>query len=167
MKHCKWCDSDKPVEEFHKHKKMKDGRLNKCRTCVKEAVAQWRVDNPGCRAEEHARNAKKKGIRTRQEWRDDVAANAIGRKATIIKYSHKRRAQTQTVDELTEFAMEELAIMAGLREEATGFKWHIDHIVPLNHKEACGLHHYTNLKLVPALWNVRKGNRSFEEWTYE
>jgi len=164
MKTCKWCDTAKPIEEFHKHSGMKDGRLNKCRTCVKEAVDEWRVANPGCRAKEHARNAERKGIRTRQEWREDVSKNAIGRKASANKYAHKRRGQTGDVDELTEFALEEMTSLAEARETATGFKWHIDHIVPLNHKDACGLHHYTNLKLVPASFNVRKGNRSFEEW---
>lgn len=164
MKTCKWCNETKPLESFHKHKGMKDGRLNKCSSCVVKTVAKWRRANPDSRKEEHRRDAEKKGTKTREQWRKDVAENAIGRRASLAKYTHKRRIQTTTQCELTEFAVEELADLARLREQATGFKWHIDHTVPLNHKEACGLHTACNLQLVPADWNLRKGNSHMERW---
>jgi hypothetical protein len=28
MKHCKWCNEDRPIEDFHKHSGMADGGLN-------------------------------------------------------------------------------------------------------------------------------------------
>lgn len=46
----------------------------------------------------------------------------------------------------------------------TCFKWHIDHIVPMMHKNACGLNTACNLQVVPALWNIRKGNRNMNEY---
>jgi len=36
MKYCKFCQQDKPLEQFVKHKKCIDGFNNKCRQCVKE-----------------------------------------------------------------------------------------------------------------------------------
>ena len=49
-------------------------------------------------------------------------------------------------------------------EKLTGVKHHVDHIVPLNHKDACGLHTAANWQVVPAEWNMAKGNRNMEEF---
>jgi hypothetical protein len=39
--------------------------------------------------------------------------------------------------------------------------FHVDHIVPLTKG---GLHHPMNLQVVPAKWNIIKGNRNTERW---
>lgn len=36
MKYCKFCQQNKPLEQFVKHKKCIDGCNNKCKQCVKE-----------------------------------------------------------------------------------------------------------------------------------
>lgn len=164
MKPCIRCNETKPIEEFHRHKGMKDGRLNKCRACVQLSVAEWRKANPDCRAKEHARNAKRKGIKPRAQYLKDRAEAAAGSKARALKYFYKRKGRVKTSCELTEFAMEEMCALRPQRESATGFQWHIDHIIPLHHKEVSGLHVWTNLQLVPADWNVRKGNRNMESF---
>lgn len=38
-------------------------------------------------------------------------------------------------------------------------KWQVDHIIPLNNPDVCGLHVVTNLRIIPILENQRKGNR--------
>jgi hypothetical protein len=35
-KTCKWCGEKKAAEEFYKHPMMADGRLNKCKACLKK-----------------------------------------------------------------------------------------------------------------------------------
>jgi len=45
MKVCRECSQEKPLEEFYKHAKMADGRLNKCIECVKDRVSKHREDN--------------------------------------------------------------------------------------------------------------------------
>lgn len=47
---------------------------------------------------------------------------------------------------------------ARLRRE-TGEDWHVDHEIPLTHPLVCGLHVYTNLRVIPAAVNQSKGNK--------
>lgn len=51
-KHCKTCGQVKPLSEFYRHARMKDGHLNKCISC--------------CREYDHARRSGKKKTRSRQ-----------------------------------------------------------------------------------------------------
>lgn len=58
-----------------------------------------------------------------------------------------------------EFFMNEAYDLARLRTKITGYKWVVDHIVPLRSKLVCGLHAHTNLQVIPAVQNAKKGNR--------
>ena len=42
---CTKCGEWKPLEEYHKNKNCKDGRLSTCRECKKEQNKQWNKNN--------------------------------------------------------------------------------------------------------------------------
>lgn len=44
-KRCFKCACEKPLDDFYKHARMKDGRLNKCIECTKLDVRRNRADN--------------------------------------------------------------------------------------------------------------------------
>ena len=46
MKKCKKCKVDKPLDDFHKHKKTKDRRYNVCKACCLARTNAWRKKNP-------------------------------------------------------------------------------------------------------------------------
>ena len=68
---------------------------------------------------------------------------------------------TIRLTELDKFVIDEMYELAKIRTEQTGFDWHVDHNKPLTKG---GLHKPTNLQVVPATWNLAKGNRSEDKW---
>ncbi len=166
MKPCFKCNTVKPVIDFHKHSGMKDGRLNKCKECVVKDVAEWRIKNPNSRKKENAKRREKHGLQTREQYLTKRKNNAKGRSYSSNMYSHKRRLQLQNskTTELDELVFLEAIKVRELRKKITGQDWHIDHIVPINHKNACGLHNAFNLQVVPASWNVKKKHTNMEHY---
>ncbi len=69
-----------------------------------------------------------------------------------------RKATPEWDIELMSFVFGEAIHLAGLRREAFGFDWHVDHFVPLKGKSVCGLHVWSNLKVIPATLNMMKKN---------
>lgn len=57
------------------------------------------------------------------------------------------------------FFIREVYDLARLRTKVMGFKWHVDHIVPLQSSLVCGLHVEQNLQVIPGIYNSSKGNR--------
>jgi hypothetical protein len=166
MKTCIRCNQEKDISLFHTHKGMKSGYLNKCKQCVVEYVALWRDKNPEVRKKEYEKNRIKEGRKTRKEYLEEKTKNAKGKKVTALEHAHKRRIQKERYDltELDGFVFEEAVRLKELRKKATGFDWHIDHIVPLNYKHACGLHNAFNLQVVPAVWNLKKSNKNMNQY---
>lgn len=56
-------------------------------------------------------------------------------------------------------AMAEVHAEAARRSVATGVPHHVDHDLPLRGRLVSGLHVAANLRVVPAVLNLRKGNR--------
>ena len=65
--------------------------------------------------------------------------------------------------ELTDFVFEEAVDLAQKRKAITGSAWHVDHIIPLKHKDVSGLHTWSNFQVIPAITNLSKGNRSCQQ----
>jgi hypothetical protein len=72
----------------------------------------------------------------------------------------KRQATPKWADVLK---MREIYRLALQRSKDTGIPHHVDHIVPLKSKLVCGLHAETNLRVVPAIVNLKKNNRTWPD----
>ena len=79
--------------------------------------------------------------------------------------SAKRRARLIQATPIwgNEFFIQEAYHLAQLRTKLTGVEWHVDHIVPLKAELVCGLHNEFNLRVIPQVINLVKGNRTWPD----
>ena len=112
-------------------------------------------------AEERAsRKAAKAALRVsrrraaRSAWKEKNPG--VVNASTAKRFAAKLRA---TPPWANSFFIEEAYHLAALRSRLLGFKWHVDHVVPLRSKLVCGLHVENNLEVIPARTNMVKNNR--------
>jgi hypothetical protein len=60
---------------------------------------------------------------------------------------------------LTELVVQEAYDLCERREQLTGEKWHVDHVIPLCGRNVSGLHVWNNLAVIPAAVNLSKNNK--------
>lgn len=76
----------------------------------------------------------------------------------MLRHTRKLQATPLWLSEDDLWMIEEAYSLAQLREQLTGIKWHVDHIVPLQGKTVSGLHVPWNLQVITASANCSKRN---------
>jgi len=165
LKQCKECGVRKEETHFQKNHTYKDGLTSKCRQCIsvqrrahylnhKESIKtkalEYYKENRERRItqmrEYTANNQDKERIR-RKRYRE---ANLLQVRASEAQKIQKRRRATPPWADLK-------AIKEFYQNRPEGC--HVDHIIPLQGKDICGLHVLENLQYLPAKDNLRKGNQ--------
>ena len=150
-------------------------RTGECLACRAEYLAEWRNKNPArVKAHndtQHAKFAPQLAERAKKYYYRDVELSRKKlrdyQKQNLHKFAQagakRKSAKLQrTPSWLTEddhWMMEQAYELAALRTKMFGFSWHVDHKLPLQGKIVSGLHTPYNLQVIPAVENIRKGNR--------
>ena len=125
MKICNTCGEEKPLSEYHKHARMKDGHLNRCKVCNNEKLRKYRQTDT-YKAIKHKYTQSEKGITTRNKWHTEyrkIAEVKRKRKAVNAARFIKERQPCEVCgDENTE-------------------KHHDDYDKPLEVRWLCFKHH--------------------------
>lgn len=87
------------------------------------------------------------------ENKDKIAAYAALRRARKLQATPKWLSE----DQLSEISF--YYWLCNLMSEDNDVKYHVDHIVPLQGKDVCGLHVPWNLQILEASENIRKSNK--------
>lgn len=117
---------------------------------------QWRLGNAEHIAAWREANRERRNAMTRELRKTQRAEMVL---ATQKRRATKLQAATSWEPEFDRLVLEEAATLAKCREALLGVKWHVDHVIPLRNKRVCGLHNAYNVAVIPALENLRKGNR--------
>lgn len=141
---CKTCGIDKPLTEYHKSKDCALGVKPVCKPCNTAAAKQWADNN---RDKVNA-NSRRYVSRNKDKHAALVASRDAAQRSASIELSDDER-----------FMVREIYSLARLRSEVTGVPHEVDHIVPLQGKDVCGLHVPHNLQVLTQAENRRKSNR--------
>lgn len=118
-------------------------RLEKARIKQRE----WRINNP----KHTGAAAAKKRYKLNNPHK--VRADTVKRRVTKMQ----RTPQWLSADDL--WMLEQAYDIAALRTRLFCFKWHVDHIIPLQGRRVSGLHVPNNIQVIPALANLAKANK--------
>ena len=170
---CSTCSLDKQLEDYQ----VRDnGKLrNECKSCrsqyqkeyylknkqrILDKAAKAREANPDYNREYYQRTKDKQCEQQAQRYlanREDYIERAINRKAV------KLNAMPDWLSEEDRASIREVYDTCRKLTEATGVEHHVDHIVPLQGDNVCGLHVHWNLRAIPAKENLSKSNKH-DDW---
>ena len=140
-KKCSKCKTLLPLSEFSPRADRPTKYLSACKSC--RAVYYKQTRSPRTTLKH---NSKEESLRWNKEKRDKRTKNAF-----LLK-----------TDEFNQFFLKEIHLLRKIRDNITGLKWHVDHILPLRNSKICGLHYWHNLQLLPAVINWSKNNAFYD-----
>ena len=96
--------------------------------------------------------------RSLSELKSLIDDQVVYRNKSNLRCTRAKQARVLWDLELTKFVYSEAHKLRKLRNNITGFDWHVDHIIPLKGVLVCGLHVWNNFAVIPKVNNLRKGN---------
>lgn len=177
--HCRVCKAEYDRQyRLNNPEKVKAGKARAYQANKKhydQKTREWVKNNPDRRKEivkssyEKHRESKLEYSRNYRANNKEVCAQRVkdwekrNKDRCRAKYSRRRTAKLKAIPSwLTNEQKQEIDLIyshARDCEIVSGEKYHVDHIIPLQGKNVCGLHVPWNLQVLPADLNFSKGNR--------
>jgi len=136
----------------------KRGSFVICSPCQKKQyLTCWYRDNPGRRQElrdQWVKNNPDKNREIKARWQKDNPENTNSKASR-----YRARKLKATPSWATQQEIQDAYMVAQIYTEISGIPHHVDHIVPLQGKNVCGLHWHENLQVIPGKENQMKSNK--------
>ena len=144
-------------------KKYKENNKEKVALQQKISIAKWKEKNPDYysnwwknnkeKARAYRQNSPTRAL-IQKQWRENNRG--------YCNY-HTRKRQRRIIISTPAWANQDkiknLYVESAKLKKDTGVEYHVDHIIPLHGQFVCGLHVETNLRIITAAENLRKGNK--------
>lgn len=117
-----------------------------CKVCRKEQRDKWRTENKERVAEKDTLWKQKNPEKVKEIYKKFYTLHPKYQKVYKLP-PNKRKPKWANTEQIRQFYV----------NCPEGF--HVDHIIPLRGKLVCGLHVIENLQYLPAIENIKKGNR--------
>lgn len=142
MKTCTKCGETKGFDKFYRESRMMSGFRPDCKSC-------------------HNKVQRKKYKANRDVIREYQIRYYQDNKAAFAAKSAKRRARklnaTPEWSDLDQ--IKRIYATCAKITDKTGIQHHVDHVIPLQGENICGLHVPNNLAIIPAKMNLQKSNK--------
>ena len=154
---CKFCCTTFILSKFRPNQQYCSP---KCRAIdLKESISkykkQWAKTN-----KEKVRFSQKKWLENNQEQYKKICYSyRQANKPKLASYFSLRRRKVRRAQPVWANTSDILAVY----KEAQYFGLEVDHIIPLQHPDVCGLHVWDNLQLLSKSENARKSNKFIME----
>lgn len=172
-KYCPKCSDIKKLHKFSKSTRSgKSTYQNYCKGCnssykkelgftTKKYQSRTRYDRSQ-KKKDYMKRYDLVNKKAKSEYRKKFRKENRERLAPLEIYrANKRRAMkcNATPSWSQEDKIKVLYEKAKWLESLTGKKYHVDHIIPLQGKNVCGLHVWENLQILEMKLNIRKSNK--------
>jgi hypothetical protein len=164
MGKCKSCHSTMAKQQYLKARdsrlaKMAEYRINKRDSVLEGKKRYYRENKDKCREMNKSWSAKNRDVinNLHKKWYKNNKHKALAN--TRIFQAKRRQAMPKWLTKDDKWLIEQAYELSALRTKIFGFKWHVDHIIPLSNKLVCGLHVIENLQVIPASENLSKTNK--------
>jgi hypothetical protein len=160
MKICKDCNQEKNLSDFYKAKTSRDGHQSHCKEChntrSKNNYYEKHVENRARLSKYYEDNHEKEKAARREHYKKNKSAYLFN------FYKREERLREATPSWLTDLMISEIKQIYAHRQklsESTGVEYHVDHVVPIQGDNVCGLHVPWNLQIITAEENLKKSNK--------
>jgi hypothetical protein len=183
-KFCKVCETEKAIEEFPKNRlvckkcrcKQSVEYIKSNRSKYTQYMKEYYKNHPEkrkSRDDKYRENNKEKveeySLIYRRKNADKLKKYSLNwNKANKERHSaSKAKRRARLLEAMPKWADNDIIISiykeAILRSKTEGIQYDVDHIIPLQGKNVCGLHVHTNLQILLSDDNRRKSNKFLQE----